>query len=105
MTSDVEETSSFLFQSSSFSVRRRRAAKLTHFFGVNYQDISRSFTQKLLPPGTQRTYSGSSDNVDNAAVEVDVKVVGRRFWGLSDGEMKNADVVDVIGKLRGLRLG
>ncbi|KAG6878426.1 hypothetical protein C0993_007027 [Termitomyces sp. T159_Od127] len=85
-------------------MRRRRAAKLSHFFGVNHQDISQSITQKLLPPAPQQTYSDFGGDINNPVVEVDVKVVGRRFWGLSDGGIKNADVADVIGKLRGLRV-
>ncbi|KAG6901899.1 hypothetical protein C0995_006737 [Termitomyces sp. Mi166 len=102
MVSDVEEASSTILLPS-FSQRRRRAAKLAHFFGVNYQDISQSIAQ-LFPPTPQQTSPGTSGDI-NSAVEVDVKIVGRRFWGLSDGEIKTADVADVIGKLRGLRAG
>ncbi|KAH0590539.1 hypothetical protein H2248_000684 [Termitomyces sp. 'cryptogamus'] len=99
MAPDIEETPSPFFPSSSFSERRRRAAKLTHFFGVSCQDIPQSIGQKFLPS------SCTDDNINNPAVEVDIKVVGRRFLGMSVGQTKTADVADVIGKLRGLRAG
>ncbi|KAG6850833.1 hypothetical protein H0H93_008136 [Arthromyces matolae] len=90
----------------SFSARRRRAAKLAHFFGVNYQDISQSIAQQTIPR-TPVQRSVILNRTSHAPVlEVDVKVAsGRRFWRLSDGKMKSAEVADVIGKLRGLKAG
>jgi hypothetical protein len=87
--------------SSTFSERRRRAAKLSRFFGVNYQDISTSLnTLQATPQPTCQI-----DTYDLPSVEVDVKVVGRRFWGFTDGrsQMKTAEMVDVIDKLRDLK--
>ncbi|KAF5377558.1 hypothetical protein D9615_005261 [Tricholomella constricta] len=86
--------------SATFRERRRRAAKLTQFFGVNYQDISKSITQTFVVPSTPKE---AITSIDAPVVEVDVKVAGRRFWGLADGELKNAEVADVIDKLRGLK--
>ncbi|KAG6845992.1 hypothetical protein H0H87_011040 [Tephrocybe sp. NHM501043] len=97
------DTSESSCPASTFSERRRRAAKLTQFFGVNYQDISQSIVEKLLLPLPNTRSSDTNDMTNTPVLEVDIKVAGRRFWGLRDGEMKSADVADVIGKLRGLR--
>lgn len=91
--------SSALAASLTFNERRRRAAKLSRFFGVNYQDISRSIVTQETSPPPIKPHEGFP------AVEVDVKVAGRRFWSFTDGRdhLKNAEVVDVIDKLRGLK--
>lgn len=85
---------------STFNERRRRAAKLSHFFGVNYQDISTSLNNvgTPAPPPSVETY-------DLPSAEVDVQVAGRRFWGFTDnrGQMKAAEMADVIDKLRDLK--
>lgn len=86
--------------SANFRERRRRAAKLAQFFGVNYQDISQSVSQTFVVPSTPKQDAAT---VVPPMVEVDVKVAGRRFWGLADGEMRNAEVAEVIDKLRGLK--
>lgn len=54
----------------------------------------------VLPPD-----SHSQADKNKPTVEVDVKVAGRRFWGFIDGrgQMKNAEVADVIDKLRVLK--
>ncbi|KAJ7225790.1 hypothetical protein GGX14DRAFT_318659, partial [Mycena pura] len=70
-----------------FQDRRRRAAKLSRFFGVGFQDI--------LMPEKEPTLPG-------AKVEVDVKVSGRRFWGFGD-RPKDSDMHEAIQKLRGLK--
>ncbi|KAG6842526.1 hypothetical protein C0991_000052 [Blastosporella zonata] len=101
---DTTKTSSSLCPSSSFSERRRRAAKLTQFFGVSYQDISQSIAGKMLPPlSNQKSFAANVTINPPVPVEVNVKIAGRRFWGLLDREMKNADVIDVIDELRELR--
>lgn len=86
--------------SSTFSERRRRAAKLSHFFGVNYQDISTSINNVETPP-----LPPPVETYDLPSVEVDVQVAGRRFWGFTDnhGQMKAAEMADVIDKLRDLK--
>ncbi|KAJ6604335.1 hypothetical protein DFH09DRAFT_1068037 [Mycena vulgaris] len=76
-------------KSSSFQDRRRRAAKLSRFFGVGFQDIS-------LPPEPEVPIP------DARIVEVDVKVSGRRFWSFND-RSKDGDMQEAIHKLRGLK--
>ncbi|KAG5644740.1 hypothetical protein DXG03_007869 [Asterophora parasitica] len=89
--------------SAMFRERRRRAAKLTQFFGVNYQDMPQSINESSFVVPSTPKHAVQIVDLDAPVVEVDVKVAGRRFWGLADGEMKNADVVDVLDKLRGLK--
>ncbi|KAF5374759.1 hypothetical protein D9758_000124 [Tetrapyrgos nigripes] len=83
---------------STFQDRRRRAAKLTQFFGVGYQDISSSLPQFAR----DNDFSPGSD-LSGAGVRVDVKMSSRRFWGDGHGTVRDADMVDVIDKLRGLK--
>ncbi|RDB29087.1 hypothetical protein Hypma_015357 [Hypsizygus marmoreus] len=84
---------------STFRERRRRAAKLTQFFGVDYQELVPTITQKIGSFPTNYEMENRPPTV-----EVDVKVAGRRFWSFSDGrQMKTAEVADVIDQLRGLR--
>ncbi|KAJ7456681.1 hypothetical protein FB451DRAFT_1143440 [Mycena latifolia] len=78
----------------SFQDRRRRAAKLSRFFGVGFQDIS-------LPPGTAPAIP-EAPPLPDTRIEVDVKVSGRRFWSFSD-RSKDGDMQEAIQKLRGLR--
>ncbi|KAJ7919125.1 hypothetical protein B0H13DRAFT_1990512 [Mycena leptocephala] len=76
---------------SSFQERRRRAAKLSRFFGVGFQDI-------LLPSGPE-----SAPPIPETKVEVAVKVSGqRRFWSFND-RPKDGDMQEAIEKLRGLK--
>ncbi|KAJ7042552.1 hypothetical protein C8F04DRAFT_1076290 [Mycena alexandri] len=76
----------------SFQERRRRAAKLSRFFGVGFQDISLGETAPPPP-------------VAIAKEEVDVKVsTGRRFWSFND-RAKEGDMQEAIQKLRGLKAG
>lgn len=70
-----------------FHDRRRRAAKLSRFFGVGLQDISLSPETAPLP---------------DAQVQVDVKVSSRRFWSFGD-RSKDGDMQEAIQKLRGLK--
>ena len=80
----------------SFRERRRRAAKLSRFFGVGYQDLTSTLCVEDLPIVSKLTRT-SSESIEDKNVAVDVRVSGRgRFWGLSDGprRLQNADVVD-----------
>lgn len=85
-----------------FGERRRRAAKLSRFFGVGYHDLSSS----LDVPNSSVVLNHRSDTrEDKNRLSVDVKVnERRRFWGVSE-TLQDADVVDVIDKLRDLRAG
>ncbi|KAJ7655124.1 hypothetical protein DFH06DRAFT_1329479 [Mycena polygramma] len=76
--------------STTFQERRRRAAKLSRFFGVGYQDIS-----EVAPVPEPE-----------ASVEVGVKIGGgRRFWSFSDRPRDVDDMQEAIQKLRGLKAG
>lgn len=81
-----------------FHERRRRAAKLSRFFGVGYQDFSSSMERSDPPPRMPSRTPASKD-------EVGVKISAPgRFWGLSDGRrMRDAQMIDVIDKLRDLK--
>ncbi|KAI9512797.1 hypothetical protein F5148DRAFT_1339860 [Russula earlei] len=81
-----------------FRRRRLRAAKLTQFFGVAYNDLS---IPKVTPT------SGHEADVEMAppTEEVGVKIQERgRFWNRADGPNKagghDADMSDVIALLR-----
>ncbi|KAL0580316.1 hypothetical protein V5O48_001733 [Marasmius crinis-equi] len=84
-----------------FQERRRRAAKLAQFFGVGYHDISSSLPISDLV--SHSSYRPSPQS--NPAVQVDITMKSRRFWGSGDERWthKDADMVDVIDKLRDLR--
>ncbi|KAL0072126.1 hypothetical protein AAF712_001049 [Marasmius tenuissimus] len=84
-----------------FQERRRRAAKLAQFFGVGYHDLSGSLPISDLASHT--SYRPSSQS--SPAVQVDIAMKGRRFWGGGDERWtyKDADMVDVIDRLRDLR--
>jgi hypothetical protein len=106
--SDATPSSSHLRPSSShagkdFSERRRRAAKLQQFFGVGYHAITPE-----LPPSSPLRLSTFAERSADAPpkVEVDIKVSSPgMFWGLADSDaaLKEADIADVIVKLRGLK--
>ncbi|KAF5382957.1 hypothetical protein D9757_006389 [Collybiopsis confluens] len=103
-TNSVTSVESFLDSAfdERFRDRRRRAAKLTQFFGVQYQDITASLTgvSDELPDIPSRT----PVQVDvRPEPTVDVRTNTRRFWGFSGDNLKEAEVSDVIGKLRELR--
>ncbi|KAF7339915.1 Sec7 domain protein [Mycena venus] len=88
---------SILPRAPTFQDRRRRAAKLSRFFGVGFQDIGLSpvLTTPRSPPQSPVT-----------SVEVDVKVSGRRFFGVfSDRPKEGDDMQEAIQKLRGLKAG
>jgi len=86
-----------------FRERRLRAAKLSRFFGVEYQDISSALVTTEAPSLDKPSNPPPSAECNSA---VDVKVSApARFWGLSEGRTKDAEVADVIGKLRGLKAG
>ncbi|KAF8213392.1 hypothetical protein K438DRAFT_1091219 [Mycena galopus ATCC 62051] len=81
----------------SFQDRRRRAAKLSRFFGVGFQDIGLSPELLTTPRGPRGPVT---------SVEVDVKVSGRRFFGVfSDRPKEGDDMQEAIQKLRGLKAG
>ncbi|EEB90559.1 hypothetical protein MPER_11216 [Moniliophthora perniciosa FA553] len=85
---------------STFQERRRRAAKLAQFFGVGYHDISASAPiSELGAPPTR-------PQCPVPAVQVDIRMKSRRFWGGGGDEYwtcNDADMVEVIDKLRDLR--
>ncbi|KAJ6627239.1 hypothetical protein B0H10DRAFT_428106 [Mycena sp. CBHHK59/15] len=89
---DAESSVSPDSTKANFQDRRRRAAKLSRFFGVGFQEISPDTIAPALPP-TQ--------------VGVDIKVSGRRFWGFhdrsKDTDMQDTDMQEAIQRLRGLR--
>lgn len=83
-----------------FQERRRRAAKLSRFFGVGFQDLTPSLVTAPEVPGLPESTH------HHPTVAVDVKMSGPgRFWGFADGRrnLKEADMVDVIDKLRGMK--
>lgn len=96
-----------------FRLRRRRAAKLTHFFGVGYHDLSTSVPiavvpppSPALPPPPRNELSGLQLNRPTTSVEVDVRMSGRNgFWGIVDGRrnVKDPDMNHVISKLREMK--
>ncbi|KAJ7102233.1 hypothetical protein B0H15DRAFT_769086, partial [Mycena belliarum] len=84
--------------SDSFQDRRRRAAKLSRFFGVGFQDIS------LPPEAVPMPSPQTTPPIPDPQIEVAVKFSGRRFWGFSD-RSKDGDMREAIQKLRGLKAG
>ncbi|KAJ4486329.1 hypothetical protein J3R30DRAFT_3251929, partial [Lentinula aciculospora] len=86
-----------------FRERRRRAAKLAQFFGVEYHDIDASIpvTGHVLEPPHDITPSGKWEPV-RVEPSVGIRTNTRRFWG-GRGNLKEAQVGDVIPKLRELR--
>lgn len=96
-----------------FSARRRRAAKLAHFFGVGYHDLS----QSVLPTTTSSPSSANelsdldarfpASRTPPTSVQVDVKMSSpTRFWGFMDGRHNVAQDVnmdEVIGRLREMK--
>ncbi|KAF7306675.1 Sec7 domain protein [Mycena indigotica] len=82
---EAEESDVNIFQD-----RRRRAAKLSRFFGVGFQDIT-SLPDVLPVPVVSNT-------------QVDVKVAGRRFWSFGD-RPRDSDMREAISQLRGLKAG
>ncbi|KAJ7169572.1 hypothetical protein C8R46DRAFT_1217256 [Mycena filopes] len=89
-TFEIPDPMSAPATTTTFRERRRRAAKLSRFFGVGFQDISLG---EVAPP------------VPTATAEVDVKVsAGRRFWGFNE-RSKDGDMQEAIQKLRGLKAG
>ncbi|SJL06009.1 uncharacterized protein ARMOST_09345 [Armillaria ostoyae] len=93
---DSSDADDFTF-TSAFRERRRRAAKLSRFFGVGYQDMSSSSS-------VPTTASPIEERSTHDHVQVDVQVTGRRFWGFDGGyTTREADMADVIDKLRCLK--
>ncbi|KAG5221528.1 Sec7 domain protein [Salix suchowensis] len=85
-------SSVYSYTEQAFRERRLRAAKLAHFFGVNYQNISNSIAHKS----------------SQSTVAVNIQVTApSRFWGWFDGrrEATDAEINDVIPRLRDLRAG
>lgn len=70
-----------------FRDRRRRAAKLTRFFGVKYQDLSPIAVPRSSP----------------YTIEVNVKVGRRKFWDFTNRRMRAATMPDVLDTLRSLK--
>ncbi|KAJ7071301.1 hypothetical protein C8F01DRAFT_427031 [Mycena amicta] len=71
-----------------FQDRRRRAAKLSRFFGV---DVTAGLPDAMPALPT-------------AKMQVDVKVSGRRFWGFND-RPKDSDMQEAMKKLREMKAG
>jgi hypothetical protein len=71
-----------------FRQRRLRIAKLTHFFGVGYEEIKPS----ILIMETESC---------GATVHVDIKSSSRRYWPFN--EAKETEGIDVAARLRELR--
>lgn len=95
-----------------FHARRRRAQKLSRFFGVGYQDLSAidvDVPERALSPDSA-FYPSPVEEVPRmrpppSPAEVDVKINGPSgFWGFVDGrhQMKEADPQDVMRRLRAL---
>ncbi|KAK7058816.1 hypothetical protein VNI00_001440 [Paramarasmius palmivorus] len=86
---------------SSFQERRRRAAKLTQFFGVGYHDLSASLPASDYEAPTPTRPSQRP----TAGVQVDIRMKSKRFWGSGDEywTCNDADMVEVIDKLRDLK--
>ncbi|KAF9452614.1 hypothetical protein P691DRAFT_803729 [Macrolepiota fuliginosa MF-IS2] len=84
-----------------FQERRRRVAKLSHFFGVNHAEIASSlvFTK---PDSCQSTSTDDELKGPAPAPEVGVKLVSRRRWG-SGEDMRDVELGDAIHKLRSLK--
>jgi hypothetical protein len=83
---------------STFGERRRRAAKLTRFFGVSYHSS--------INAGPNSSSVPAEPCKQSTPREVDVKVSSRTgFWRFSVGQsqLKNADVADVMERLRTLK--
>jgi hypothetical protein len=81
-----------------FRERRRRAAKLSRFFGVGYQDLTSSIEvpESLVVRKVAHPRSDSAEE-EESKITVDVKVSEpARFWGLSDGRqnLQEADVAE-----------
>ena len=89
--------------SSDFRDRRRRAEKLSRFFGVAYQSID-----YVPPPPVSKpspVISPFPPSSPEGSVQIDVKMTGRRFWAF-DAERertKEADITDVMDRLRLLK--
>ena len=87
-----------------FTERRRRAAKLSKFFGVGYHDLSKSLHVPMKPsPPTDSGLDATSSHYTSPSIEVDVQLSGpTRFWGIIDGRRndKEADMNDVAARLR-----
>lgn len=84
-----------------FQARRRRVAKLTRFFGVDYQDISLSIPAEdsIVP-----ALFSESEMASPTAVQVEIHLGGRRLWRFMDSEAElNPDINLVLDKLRALR--
>ncbi|KAA1468678.1 hypothetical protein DENSPDRAFT_878324 [Dentipellis sp. KUC8613] len=101
LAADVEDLAAF-------RQRRLRAAKLSRFFGVNYNALSQSGldSQPLAPMPPRPSAIADTPNrptSPNADVDVRIDEPGR-FWTLMDGrDNKSADMNDVIGRLRQMR--
>ncbi|KAL1690358.1 hypothetical protein GGG16DRAFT_114106 [Schizophyllum commune] len=97
-----------------FQERRRRAAKLSRFFGVGYQDLTPTLISMPSPTSSSPSSPISAapplvnqpeTHPAHPTANVDVRVTGRaRFWNFSNHETKSksTNVHDVLDKLRKL---
>lgn len=88
-SNDVEDTEAF-------RLRRRRAAKLSHFFGVDVHDLTKSIdpAPPPLPPTPQGRQIPETQTVD-------VRIHNGKFWSRRDG--REMDMNDAISRLREMR--
>ncbi|TFY81537.1 hypothetical protein EWM64_g2471 [Hericium alpestre] len=89
-----------------FRQRRLRAAKLSRFFGVDYNDLSQSGIAEPSLPARPSMVTVPPTRPDSPRQDVDVRVnQSGRFWALLDGHdtLQTAEINDVIGKLRQMR--
>ncbi|KAF9044871.1 hypothetical protein BDZ89DRAFT_165000 [Hymenopellis radicata] len=101
---DTSEGSNDPTFTSDFRDRRRRAEKLSRFFGVAYQNIEYVAPSPLLPPPLMHAPLTAPLEGADSGMHVDVRVSGGRFWGFDHGgKTKEADMNDVMDKLRGLK--
>jgi len=83
-----------------FHQRRLRAAKLSKFFGVDIQDLKKFLPERPPPPSRPGTSQGQ-DTV------VEVAIGGPKgkstFWERPQSPQQEADMQDVIHRLRDLK--
>lgn len=83
---------------SDFRDRRRRAEKLSRFFGVAYQTID-------VPPPTLAVPPPKTERSQEVQVDVTVSGNGKRFWALDGGKTREPDMLDVRDRLRSMKAG
>lgn len=99
--SDHEDVSSVDIEAKdAFQDRRRRAAKLSQFFGVNTLDIASSSTSTTRDYSILPERNDQGNRVASELIEVEVSISGRRF---KPSRSQDARMGQVRDQLRGLR--